>query len=152
MKHGKSKIPDNCFDVTMGSYDRLEVCELDGALILSTLANSIRKINSGFLSLFIIFIPINTHATLKSSMKHCLAQTGKSEFYSSLSGKGIGEKGYQHFLKVWNIFEMKTMKDYHDLYLKCNVLLLADVFETFRNRCPKTYGLCPRVIISAHHL
>ena len=36
---------------------------------------------------------------------------------------------------------MKTIKDYHDLYLKCNVLLLADVFETFRNRCPKTYVL-----------
>ena len=39
---------------------------------------------------------------------------------------------------------MKTMKDYHDLYLKCDILLLADVFEKFRNNSLKNYGLCPR--------
>ena len=38
---------------------------------------------------------------------------------------------------------MKTMKDYHDLYLQCNVLLLADVFEKFRIRCLENNGLSP---------
>ena len=38
--------------------------------------------------------------------------------------------------------EMKTMKYYHDLYLICDVLLLADVFEKFRNNSLNTYGLC----------
>ena len=38
---------------------------------------------------------------------------------------------------------MKTMKDYHDLYLKCDNLLLADVFEKFRNNSLKNKGLCP---------
>ena len=35
----------------------------------------------------------------------------------------------EHVLKVWNKFEMKAMKDYHGLYLECDVLLLADVFK-----------------------
>ena len=42
---------------------------------------------------------------------------------------------------------MKAIKDYHDLYLKCDVLLLVDVFEEFRNNSLKNYGLCP-----SHHL
>ena len=36
-------------------------------------------------------------------------------------------------------FEMKTMKDYHDLYLKCDILLLAEVFEKYRNNSLKIY-------------
>ena len=44
---------------------------------------------------------------------------------------------------------MKTMKDYHDLYLKCDVLLLADVFENFENNSLKNYGLCPSHYLSA---
>ena len=54
----------------------------------------------------------------------------KEKFYSSLTGRKPTEK-YEHDLSVWNKFEMKTMKDYHDLYLKCDVPLLADVFEKF---------------------
>ena len=53
--------------------------------------------------------------------------------YSSLTDKKISDKKYKHVLKVWNRFEMKTVKDYHDLYLKCDVLLLAYVFEKVKN-------------------
>ena len=41
------------------------------------------------------------------------------------------------------------MKDYHDLYLKCDVLLLADVFEKIRNNSLKNYGLYPSHYLSA---
>ena len=41
------------------------------------------------------------------------------------------------------------MKDYHDLHLKCNVLLLTDVLEKFRNKNLKNYGLCPSHYLSA---
>ena len=44
---------------------------------------------------------------------------------------------------------MKTIRDYHNLCLKCNVLLLADVFETFRNNTLKNYGLCPSHYLTA---
>ena len=47
---------------------------------------------------------------------------------------------------------MKTMKHYHGLYLKCGVLLLADVFEKFRNNSLKNYGLCPNHYLSASAL
>ena len=46
---------------------------------------------------------------------------------------------------------MKMMKDYHDLYLKCDLLLLADVFEKFKNNF-KNYGLCPSHYLSASAL
>ena len=52
----------------------------------------------------------------------------KEKFYSSLTGKKISDKEYEHVHKVLNKFDMKTVKDYHNLYLKCNVLLLANVF------------------------
>ena len=50
------------------------------------------------------------------------------------------DKEYEHVLKVLDKFEMKTMKDYHDWYLKCDVLLLSGVFEKLRNSCLKNYG------------
>ena len=66
----------------------------------------------------------------------------KEKFCSSLTSRKIADKEYKHALNVWNKFEMKTMEDYYDLYLKCDVLLLA-VFEKFRNNNLKNYGLCP---------
>ena len=58
-------------------------------------------------------------------------------FYSSSSGKKISDREYEHVLKICNKFEMKTMKDYHDLHLKCDILMLADVFEKFKNNSLK---------------
>ena len=64
-------------------------------------------------------------------------------FFSKLTGKGISNKNYSHVLNVWNSFNMETMKDYHKLYNDSDALLLADVFENFRDICLKIYGLDP---------
>ena len=73
----------------------------------------------------------------------------KNEFYSSLSCKSVSDKEYQHVLNVWNNTGLKTVKDYHDLYLKCDVLLLAIVFEKITNRSLDNYDLCPSHYLSA---
>ena len=67
----------------------------------------------------------------------------KEAFYSTLSGEGISDEDYEHAQKVWKEFGMKTIRDYHDLYNQSDVLLLADVFENFRDVCSKNYGLDP---------
>ena len=67
----------------------------------------------------------------------------KKEFYSKLNDEHIKDEDYERALKVWEVFKCKTFEDYHDLYLKSDVLLLADVFENFRNRCLEHYGLDP---------
>ena len=67
----------------------------------------------------------------------------KDEFYSKLNMSRISDKDYQHTCKVWNEFGLKNMGDYHDLYLKTDVILLANVFELFRKVCLDNYGLDP---------
>ena len=69
-----------------------------------------------------------------------------------MTSRKINEKEHEHVLNVWNKFEMKTRKDHHDLYLKCDVLFLADVFEKFRDNSLKNYGLCPNYYMRASGL
>ena len=64
-------------------------------------------------------------------------------FFSKLSGKNINKTSYEHALNVWESFKMKTFKDYLKIYNISDVLLLADVFENFRDLCLKNYGLDP---------
>ena len=65
----------------------------------------------------------------------------RCKFFSSLKDECISEKGCSHAIDAWNVFKMNTMGDYHDLYLKRDVLLLADVFEKFISTCLDYYGL-----------
>ena len=76
----------------------------------------------------------------------------REAFYSKLSGKGITEKDYEHAGNVWISFKMKTFKEYHELYNITDVLLLADVFENFRDLCLKIYGLDPVYYFTAPQL
>ena len=64
-------------------------------------------------------------------------------FYSKLSDETISQKDYDHAHQVWKEFNCKTIGDYHDLYLKTDVVLLADVFQTFRKTCMDAYKLDP---------
>ena len=59
----------------------------------------------------------------------------KDAFYSRLNMKGISDHNYEHEQQVWNTMEKKTLGRYHNTYLKTDLLLLADVFQTFRNTC-----------------
>ena len=67
----------------------------------------------------------------------------KEKFHSKLNDCGISDGDYEHAQKVWKEFGIKNMGEYHDLYLKTDVLLLADVFEKFRNVCLENYSLDP---------
>ena len=55
----------------------------------------------------------------------------KDDFYSMVNDEHISDTQYVHAIKVWKTFKLKNMGDNHDLYLKSDVLLLADVFEKF---------------------
>lgn len=53
-------------------------------------------------------------------------------FFNRLTDQPITEEDYKHAEMVWTEFEMKNLGEYHDLYLKADVLLQADSFEKFR--------------------
>ena len=67
----------------------------------------------------------------------------KEAFYLRLKDGGISDEDYAHAQNVWKTFKMEYFKDYHELYNKVDVLLLADVFENFRNICLENYELDP---------
>ena len=57
----------------------------------------------------------------------------KEAFCSTLNLEDISDEDYAHARKVWDVFEIKYSGEYHDLYVPSDTLLLADVFENFRN-------------------
>ena len=67
----------------------------------------------------------------------------KTSFFSRLKQEKISDEDFDHAQRVWKEFELKNMGDFHDLYLKTDVLLLADVMENFRKLCEKHYELDP---------
>ena len=73
----------------------------------------------------------------------------KEDFFSIMNNKHITDEEYQHAQNVWNKFGLSSMGEYHDLYLKSDILLLTDVFENFRKACLQYYELDPAHYFSA---
>ena len=67
----------------------------------------------------------------------------KKAFYSELRLKNITDKDYTHAQKVFEEFKLKNLGNYYDLYVQSDALLLADVFENFKNKCIEMYELDP---------
>ena len=67
----------------------------------------------------------------------------KSKFFSSLKDSGVNEKEYKKVVNDWKVFKIKSLGEYHDLYLKTDVLLSVDVFEKFVETCLNYYRLDP---------
>ena len=66
-----------------------------------------------------------------------------------MNSEDITDKDYAHAQKVFGELKLKNLSDYHDLYVESDTLLLADVFENFRNKCIETYELDPAHFLSA---
>ena len=72
----------------------------------------------------------------------------KDCFYSKLNDSHITDDEYEHAKRVWEFFNCQTFKDYHELYLATDVLLLTDVFQSFRRQSLESYSLDPACYIS----
>ena len=70
-------------------------------------------------------------------------------FYSKLNLENIIDKDNAHAQKMFEELKVKNLGDYHDLYVQSDTLLLADVFENFRNKCIEIYELDPAHFLSA---
>ena len=76
----------------------------------------------------------------------------KEAFYSNLNIEDITDADYKHAKTVFKNLIDKNLGDYHDLYVQSDTLLLADVFENFRNMCIKVYELDPAHFLPARGL
>ena len=151
----KGKVKDKTFDIVF--KDSLKFMSSS----LEALVNNLPK--DAFINLLNYFTPKQTellkqkgfypYEYMDSEEKFNDTKLPPREaFYSKLSGKGITEKDYEHAGNVWISFKMKTFKEYHELYNITDVLLLADVFENFRDLCLKIYGLDPVYYFTAPQL
>ena len=73
----------------------------------------------------------------------------KEAFYSNLDLEDISDEDYAHAQKVWDVFEIKNLGEYRNLYVQTDTSLPADVFENFKNKCLKIYELDPIYFVSA---
>ena len=73
----------------------------------------------------------------------------KEAFYSNLNLEDISDEDYKHAQKVWDVFKINDLGEYHGLYVQSDTLLLSDVYENFRNMCLEKNELDSTYFVSA---
>ena len=74
------------------------------------------------------------------------------KFYSSLSDSNISKDDYNHAKKVWHLFKINNLGEYHNLYVQADTAQLRDVFENFRYLCLRDHDLDRTCFISTPSL
>ena len=90
---------------------------------------------------------MNTWIDRKKIEKESLPD--KEHFYSELNKEHISDEDYAHAHEVWNTFNIRNLGEYHDLYVQLDTALLADVLESFRDKCFEIYKLDPAYFLTA---
>ena len=72
----------------------------------------------------------------------------KEEFYNSITRSHITEEKYKLAEEIWEVFDMKCMKDYMEIYCMCDTLLLKEIFEAFRHESLNNFEIDPSHFIS----
>ena len=76
----------------------------------------------------------------------------REKFISKLSGKSITLEKYEELQLIWDSFGCQNLENFLEIYLESDVLMLADMFENFRDNCLKYYHLDPANFVSAPSL
>ena len=74
--------------------------------------------------------------------------SSKDKFYSELTLEDISDHDYVHATNVWNTFNISNLGEYHDVCVKLDTALLADVFENFRDKHIETDKLDPAYFLT----
>ena len=82
---------------------------------------------------------MNIQIAEKDLMKLCYQPKNRTEFNCKLNLEDITDENYSHAQRVWNEFEIKNLDEYDNLCVQSDTLLLADVFEKFRETCIEIY-------------
>ena len=75
----------------------------------------------------------------------------KEDFYNNLNMEHITDADYTYAKRVCKDSEIKNLGEDHDFFVQSDTLLLADVFENFRNMCLEIYDFDPAKFLSALH-
>ena len=70
----------------------------------------------------------------------------KEAFHSNLNSEDTSDEDYTHAQKVWDVFQINNIGDYHDLFVQSETVLLADVYENFRNFVLKNINFIPHIL------
>ena len=117
------------------------------SLIKNLLDNDFRRLSEEFSSDLLKLVkekgvyPYEYMDNFKKFSKNKLPD--RSKIFSSLKDECISVGDYLKAIDIWKVLKINSMANYHDLYLKTDVLLLADVFEKFISTCLDYYGLDP---------
>ena len=155
--HGEKNIKSECEFIGLKN-DRLHYkCKECGKRCSKSKIGLVKKFPSGYqfcdgdLNKFVLLLRKDVYPCEYMDSWKRFDETSlppKKDFYSELTLEDISDKDYSHAQKVFEEF-CTDIDDYHDLYVQCDTLLLAYVFENFRDTCTEIYGLDPSHFLSA---
>ena len=142
-------MPDSLSNL-VDNLSELKICEIPNNVLIKRFYNTYQlsdnDINKFKLLLRKSVCPYE-YIDSRSNFNNTLSPS-KDQFYSKLNLEHISDEDYAHAHEVWNTFNIRNLGEYHDLYVKLDTALLADVFENFRDKHIETDKLDPAYFLT----